>query len=144
MTEYIKKMPIDVKIDISVSNKPLDVKNWGGFKVSDIFQRKKIKKYSKKPDSNGNIPFITSSAVNNGIVLMSDKISTATPCITISTNGGCFDCFYQPGPCGISVDVEPLFNEKLDEYNSLFICTILAKTQKHKYNYGKKPKGDKI
>lgn len=59
----------------------------------------------------------------------------------MSTNGSCFECFYQNKPFVVNSDVEVLFNEKLNnKYIAFFLTTILSH-QKGKYSYGMKNKG---
>lgn len=64
-------------------------------------------------------------------------------CLTISTNGRCFDIFLQKSKICISTDVEVLFNEKFSENELLFFATIL-KLEQNKWGYGRKPKSNKI
>ena len=117
--------------------------NWKEFKISDIFEKKSVRKYSSTPEENGDIPFISSTSLNNGVSTYSNECSFDGKCITVSTNGGCFDCFYHDGKIGLSNDVEILINSNLNESNALFICTILNK-EKFKWNYGRKPKNNKV
>jgi len=117
----------------------IDVSNWGNFKVGDIFPKLNIKKLNSVPEEVGEIPFITSTSLNNGVSAFvntteGDLVSNV---ITVSTNGNCFDCFYQDKPVLISCDVEVLKNEKLNKYTALFIATIL-KLESYKWSYGRK------
>lgn len=64
-------------------------------------------------------------------------------CITVSTNGNCFDCFYHDELICVSNDVEVLVNDKLSSLQMLFICSIL-KQEAQKYNYGRKAKNGKV
>lgn len=124
----------------------IDVKEWKKFKIKDIFIKKKIKKYSSEPDEKGNIPFITSSSINNGIsnfIKFDSNKTLIKDCMTISTNGACLDCFYQENEFYISTDVEILMNKKLNKYHYFFLKTIIEK-DKYRYSYGRKPKNDKI
>ncbi len=114
------------------------------FEVGKLFPKnKKIKKYGSLPESFGNIPFVSSSAMNNGVSGYSDEISYSGKCITVSTNGKCFDSFYHEGDIGISIDVEILTNKNLNIYNGLYICSILN-AESFKWGYGRKPKNDKV
>jgi len=113
-------------------------------KISSIFPKiKNIKKYSSTPESIGNVPFVTSSSLNNGVASYVEEISFVGNCITVSTNGKCFDSFYHEGAISISTDVELLTNENLNAYNALYICTILN-AETFKWGYGRKPKNDKV
>lgn len=121
----------------------LSVNKWGDFRIGDIFCKIKAKHFSKIPDENGDLPFISSKSDNNGVAGYVDADGIKGNCITISTNGSCFDCFYQPEPIAISNDVEALYNENLNMYNAMFIITVMN-LEKVKYNYGRKPKNGKI
>ncbi len=46
----------------------LKISEWKEFKVSDIFEKRKIKKLSSIPKQQGDIAFISSQSTNNGIV----------------------------------------------------------------------------
>lgn len=121
----------------------LNINNWEEFKVGDIFKKSKIKKHSSTPEIEGNIPFISSTSINNGVSTKVNETPILGNCITVSTNGDCFDAFYQKEPIVVSSDVEVLYSDKLNEINAMFFCTIL-KQEKFKYSYGRKPKKDKV
>ena len=121
----------------------LEIINWKEFEIKDIFPKIKTPKFNNKPVENGSYPFVSSSSVNNGVSLFSNEVSFEGNCITVSTNGNCFDCFYHQGKIAISSDVEILTNKYLNEYNGLFVCVILNK-ESFKWNYGRKPKNDKV
>lgn len=119
------------------------ITEWVDFEVSSIFPRIQIKKYSKIPDSIGNIPFISSTSFSNGITIFCDEEPIPGNCITVSTNGKCFDSFYQENSIVVSSDVEVLYNKNLNRYNGLFICTIL-KNESYKWSFGRKPKKNAV
>ncbi|MBR3140041.1 MAG: restriction endonuclease subunit S [Methanobrevibacter sp.] len=100
--------------------------------MEKIFQKNlKILKYPSEPEERGDIPFITSTSLNNGInsyVNVNKKISFDKECLTISTNGQCFDVFLQDyGKFCISSDVEILYNSNLKKYHLLFLATVIKK-----------------
>ena len=123
----------------------IDTSEWKEFKVSDIFINKNVKKYSKSPKEEGLIPFVTSTSTNNGISCYCNLENVCKGnCITVSTNGRCFDCFYQPINFAVSSDCEVLYPREeyehfLNEYNAIFITTILS-LNRSKYGYSNKPK----
>lgn len=121
----------------------MDISNWKYFKVGDIFPKRRVVKHSKIPEEIGETPFVSSTSMNNGITSFCNEEPLLGNCISVSTNGDCFDAFYQPNPFAASTDVEVLYNNKLNKYNALFICTIL-KLEKFKWDYGRKPKSDKV
>lgn len=102
-----------------------------------------MKHFSAIPEETGTIPFVSSKAVNNGITEKVDEKAISGNCITVSTNGGGFDCFYQPNEIVVSNDVEVLYNTNLNEYNAMFIITVMM-LEKPKYSYGRKPKNGKV
>ena len=121
----------------------LNIQGWKKFKISDIFQKADIKKHSSIPKESGNIAFISSSSDNNGCVSFCKAEPFTQKCITISTNGRCFDCFYHDEPIAVSSDVEVLVAKWLDKETAMFICSILQKEQ-IRYSYGSKPKNNKV
>ena len=89
-------------------------------------------------------PFITSTSDNNGVAAWVDVDDALDGnAITVSTNGTCFDCFYQGQKFAVSNDVEVLYGEHLNKYTALFIIPLLKQEQK-KYSYGRKAKNGKV
>lgn len=121
------------------TKKQIDTTNWKYFKISELFNFPKVKKYSKIDKSIGKTPFITCQSSNNGIAYLCGLNSEIQNAITISTNGNNFDCFYHDYKFIPSSDVELITHDKLNKNIALFICTILDKESK-KYTYGKKAK----
>lgn len=121
----------------------LNIEAFKEFMIGDIFEKRRIKKYSSVPELTGKIPFVSSSSTNNGVVAYVDAIPISGNCITVSTNGDCFDCFYQKKDVAVSTDVDVLYNANLNQYNAMFVCVIL-KLEKNKWSYGRKPKNNKV
>ena len=122
----------------------IDSSWWKEFKVSDIFEKVDIKKYSKTPDDAGKIPFVSSTSLNNGVsCFVSAENIFRFPCLTVSTNGDNFDTFYHVEPIAISSDVEILYNKNLKREHYLFIATLL-RLEKKKYAYGRKAKNNAV
>ena len=122
----------------------IDSSWWKEFKVSDIFEKVDIKKYSKTPDDAGKIPFVSSTSLNNGVsCFVSAENIFRFPCLTVSTNGDNFDTFYHEEPIAISSDVEILYNKNLKKEHYLFIATLL-RLEKKKYAYGRKAKNNAV
>lgn len=145
MEDYIKSLhykPLTTK-NKSGQIPKLNVQQWGEFRVGDLFPKTKLKHYSSIPDIEGDIPFVSSTAENNGISDYVNAIPIEGNCITVSTNGDCFDCFYHPNKIAVSVDTEILYNTHLNSHSAIFIASIL-KQEKIKYGYGRKPKNDKV
>jgi hypothetical protein len=115
------------------------------FTVRDILPPINIKKYAKKPETKGNIPFVSCQTTNNGIATYCGETPEVNHCITVSTNGNCFDCFWHNYPIIPSSDVEVLHKDGItdDEKISLYLCGLLAPNT-HLYSYSNKPKNGKV
>lgn len=117
----------------------------GNFKVKDILPPIKVKKYASKPMTEGNVPFVSCQSTNNGIAVYCDETPEIRHCITVSTNGNCFDCFWHDYPIIPSSDVEVLSKDGItdDREISLYLCGALAPNTKL-YSYSNKPKNGKV
>lgn len=115
------------------------------FRLGDIIPPVKVKKYPKKPDTCGNIPFVSCQTTNNGIAALCGETPEAENCITVSTNGNCFDCFYHDYGIVPSSDVEVLYKKGItdDREISLYLCGVLRPFSAL-YSYNNKPKGGKV
>ena len=123
----------------------LSDREWAEFRVGDLFNVK----YGKfiKNNKEGNIPYITTTAKNNGVGGLVD----GTPmyngnAITVASDGSIGAAFYQGKPFSTSNIVstlEPLPDTILNAEIALFICTLIREEGK-KYNYGKKFSVDRV
>lgn len=145
MDEYIDSLHHKPLTTNNLKRRSLDlgIQNWKEYRIGDIFPKKYVKHFSAMPEAEGDIPFISSTSTNNGVAAYVDEDGIKGGCITVSTNGDCFDCFYQPESVVLSNDAEALYNDNLNEYNAMFIITVM-KLEKIKYGYGRKPKNDKV
>lgn len=121
----------------------MDISTWKEFRVGDLFTQPKINKANVVPEESGTVPFISSTAENNGVAAYCVAATVVSPCITVSTNGACFDCFYHEEPIAVSTDVDVLMNKHLNAKTASFVMTILEQ-EKSKYSYGRKPKNNKV
>lgn len=145
MESIIKSLhykPIKTK-NINPTKLKLDFNNWKSFEVGKIFKKVNVSKHSSIPDTAGDVTFISSTGLNNGVSGYVNGKSIDGNCITVSTNGGCFDSFYHSERIAVSTDVEVLYNGVLNPKIALFICTVL-KMEKYKWSYGRKPKSNKV
>ncbi len=115
------------------------------FKVKDIFPPVKVKKYARQPTSVGTVPFVSCQTTNNGIALYCDETPEIEHCITVSTCGNCFDCFWHNYPIIPSNNVEVLHKDGItnDEKIALYICGVLAPNTAL-YSYTNAPKNGKV
>lgn len=113
----------------------LDEKTWGVFQLEDEFDCAKGVYLPTGDVIDGDDPFITAKADNNGLT-------------RFISNGTLFDgnritiekirlsAYYQPAPFYCSHDVSVIYNEHLNENNSQFIAEMIMRNGS-KYSYGR-------
>lgn len=138
---------IDIDYDILKSNVDknlninLDTQSWKEFKVGDIMQcslSKPIHKESLNASLDG-INYVTRTINNNGVEFKTNfnnlEFIIEGNCITIGAEG--LQAFYQKNSFITGNKVNIIRNDKLNKFNSLFLCTVLNETIKGKFNYGR-------
>ncbi len=110
------------------------------FKLSDIFEIKTSKCIHENnlKQGNGNIPYITRTGLNNGILKFvceqgSEKLNSGNV-ITIGVDTQ--TVFYQKQDFYCGNNVLSLSSNFMNQYIGIFIIGILNKIIKKKYNYG--------
>lgn len=115
----------------------IDISGWKEFVIKDIFKCSTTKAVKTDEITDGNVAYITRSALNNGcsgfIEELPKKIETGN-CITIGAEG--LYAFYQDSIFLPGVKVYTLRHEKLNQNIGLFICTLLNASV-FKYSYGR-------
>ena len=109
----------------------VDINEWKEFKISKLFTIKPPAARSIKTYNEGEIPYVSSGSVNNGIVSYlepkEDEELEEGNCITVSPLDG--SSFYQEtdflGRGGAGSAISMLYNENLSNSSGLFICTII-------------------
>jgi hypothetical protein len=115
----------------------INVEAWKEFKVGDIFSCKTCPSSIKIELNEGDIPYISRTAVNNGqdgFVDVEEQMITKGNCITIGAEG--VYAFYQANDFATGVKIYCLRNKHLNREIGLFLCTILN-MENFKYNYGR-------
>lgn len=120
--------------------KTIDVSDWKEFVISRMFRIETPASRTMKSYNEGDIPYVSSGAVNNGIVSylepMDNEQLEKGKCITVSPLDG--TSFYQEedflGRGGAGSAISMLYNENLTKYNALFICTVI-KIIAQKFDY---------
>lgn len=127
----------------------LGEKKWGEFFIGDLFTVSRPKARNKDDYDFGNIPFVASGAVNNGVM----KCCNAKPdesldkgnCITVSPVDG--STFYQPmdflGRGGAGSSILMLRSDWLNLYLGQFVARAVQQTCS-KYTYGHMGNKDSI
>ena len=131
----------------SNSNKQLslNLSEWKTFKYTDVFKIKKGKRLTKKDQSDGNIPYVSSSALNNGIDNKIGNGSTDENCISFACYGSIGEAFYQDEKVWVSdnANVFYLKNRKLNPYIAMFIVTLL-RLEQFRFSYGMTGKKERL
>lgn len=116
-------------------------REWATFKIGKIFEIKKVTGLPIENYKNGDIPYISTSSVNNGatnFVSASDEVISRKGTLSIDPIKG--KVFYHPydfvgrGFSGASINL--LYNDNLTEHNALFLATAIEKTATSKASYG--------
>lgn len=139
MEKYIKSLhhkPLTTN-NKSTCHYKLEVEKWKGFYVSRIFNCDSTSFSIKDDLEEGEIPFISRSASDNGcdgyVNIESNKLTKGN-CLTIGAEG--IYSFYQPQDFATGNKVYQLRNEHLNKYIALFLCTVLN-IEDYRYSYGR-------
>lgn len=122
---------------------------WQDFIISRLFKIESPATRSIKAYNTGDVPYVSSGGVNNGIVSYlepkEDEKLEAGNCITVSPLDG--SSFYQEddflGRGGAGSAISMLYNPNISKYSALFICTIIKISSK-KFDYSDALTGDNL
>ena len=115
----------------------IDTSRWKSFRIGDLFDVVKGTRLTKANMKPGDIRFIGSSAMNNGLTAMISNNENIHPAntLTVCYNGSVGETFYQDKPFWASDDVNVLYPKfKMNKYIGLFIAPII-KAVSTRYNY---------
>lgn len=127
----------------------VDISDWKDFVISKLFKIESPAARSMKTYNEGDVPYVSSGSVNNGIASYlepkEDEKLEKGNCITVSPlDGASFfqeDDFLGRGGAGSAISM--LYNENLSKYNGMFICTII-KISAQKFDYSDALTGDNL
>lgn len=119
--------------------KQLNEKKWKAFDIHEVFPDVKRGKRLKTDDHiRGNIAYISSSAVNNGVDnFIGNKVGVRMfeDCITLANSGSVGTAFYHPYKFVASDHVTKLKNGLFNKYVYLFIVTVANRlSEKYSFN----------
>ena len=130
-------------------NSALDEKKWGQFQLGDLFEVSRPSARNKDDYEVGDIPFVASGAMNNGVMKcckmkVEEKLDSGN-CITVSPVDG--SSFYQPmdflGRGGAGSSILILRDNGLNLFSGEFMERVIQQTCS-KYNYGHMGNKDSI
>jgi hypothetical protein len=116
----------------------LDFKSWQSFSYEQIFDIKKCSAYDIEEfsQSEGNIPYITRTIKNNGVLRFVNTHNKLNSGNSIIIGGESSIFFYQSQDFIAGSNITSLYNRKLNKFHSLFITTI-GNMEKYRFNYGR-------
>lgn len=115
----------------------LNTDHWMEFKVGRILNCSSTKMSVRDDLPDGQIPFVSRTAENNGVdgfVDVESRKITQGNCLTIGAEG--VYAFFQPEKFATGNKIYQLRNEHLNKYVALFLTTILN-LEAYKYSYGR-------
>ncbi len=125
----------------------IEKKEWKEFFLNEIFTEIQRGKRLKKEDHiKGQMPYISSSALNNGIdgfISNKNRVRIFKNCLSLANSGSVGATFYQPFKYVASDHVTKLENNKFNEFIYLFISTI-AKRLSEKYSFNREINDQRI
>lgn len=110
--------------------KLVDMTEWREFRAGDLFDIAKGSRLTKKDQVSGDIRFVGSSAVNNGVTghVGNDGCVFAEDALTVAYNGSVGESFYQDEPFWASDDVNVLRRKDAQSFGAgcaLFVATLM-------------------
>lgn len=117
--------------------KKVDTREWGEFRVGELFAQERGKEKAPKQNEPGDCPLIQETNNNNGFdrMVVPTKIIKGNS-ITVSINYA-QNVFYQADDFCASVNIAVLRNTHLNRYNSQFVCSVLRNAHQ-KFDYTSK------
>lgn len=117
--------------------KKVDTREWGEFRVGELFAQERGKEKAPKQNEPGDCPLIQETNNNNGFdrMVAPTKIIKGNA-ITVSINYA-QNVFYQADDFCASVNIAVLRNNHLNRYNSQFVCSVLRNVHQ-KFDYTSK------
>lgn len=117
--------------------KLIDIANWSSFAIGELFNVVKGTRLTKAAMLPGDIRFIGSSAINNGVTgyIGNDEHLHPANTITVCYNGSVGESFYQDEPFWASDDVNVLYPKFDMTRNIALFITPLLRTVGRRYSY---------
>ncbi len=123
----------------------IETSKWQYFDYQKVFTIKKGKRLTKEDQINGNIPYVSSSSLNNGVDNYIENGFTDENCLSFACYGSIGEIFYQPTQSWISDNCNVIYlkNKKLNPYLGLFLATIMQ-LEKIRFSYGMTAKKERL
>lgn len=117
----------------------LEDKDWKAFSLTAVFDEiQRGKRLRKANHIEGNVPYASSTALNNGIddfIGNTKNVRIFKNCLTIANSGSVGATFYQPFKVVASDHVTRLENRRFNKYIYLFLATMVERlSEKYSFN----------
>lgn len=143
---YLFESANDKEVKFEVVDSLAD-KKWHEFFFTDIFETvKRGKRLTKANQVSGQIPYVSSTAANNGVdnfIGNFEGVRIYSNCLTIANSGSVGASFYHPYEFVASDHVTHLKNSKFSSFIYLFIATQANKLSE-KYNFNREINDSRI
>lgn len=152
MEGYVKQLSTRKKINYRISIEKrlaeisyeeipiLEEKEWGEFFLTDIFDTiQRGKRLTKKNQIPGSTPYVSSSALDNGVsnyISNEENVRSFSHCLTIANSGSVGATFYHPYEFVASDHVTHLKSSGMNKYVYLFIATMVNRIE-DKYSFNR-------
>lgn len=118
----------------------LDDREWKEFYIKELFPEiQRGKRLTQSKQVNGDIPYISSTSLNNGIdnfISNTKNVRKFNDCISIANSGSVGSSFYEPFEYVASDHVTHFKNEEMNKFIYLFIATLTNRLSE-KYNFNR-------
>lgn len=118
----------------------LEEVEWKEFKFTDIFTKiQRGKRLTKGNQVEGDIPYISSTATNNGVdnfISNEEKVRKFDNCLTLANSGSVGSCFYQRYEFIASDHVTALQNKDFSKGIYLFLSSVIKRLEE-KYSFNR-------
>ena len=136
--QYVEKRLESLGLDVANRggySDELKSRKWKTFRLEDIFECTKGVYLPTDSVRDGDIPYITAKAGNNGVNgFIGNGILFSGNKVTVEKIR--LNAYYQSIAFYCSHDVSVIYNERLNEYNAQFIANIIMRNGT-KYSYGR-------
>lgn len=136
VVSYYEQKMLETGFDLA----GLEDLEWKEFNFNEVFRKIQRGKRLKKDDHiEGNIPYISSTSLNNGLdqfIGNKDNIRKFKNNISLANSGSVGSCFYHDYEYIASDHVTSLTLDKADKYVYLFMSTIIKRLEE-KYSFNR-------
>ena len=136
---------IPSQLPVITNSYSLNTNVWKQFTFNNVFEVKKGKRLTKHEQTNGSIPYISSSSFNNGVDNYIGNGFTDRNCITFACYGSIGEVFYQREEVWVSDNANVLYLKDmvLNPFIAMFLITIL-RLEKYRFSYGVTGKKERL